>query len=130
MCRRGRGDHHRFDVGRSFAYNQLNDRAFDFSRGARRQQGGNRRHQGTVYRDSSSGRSPRRQCDGECLGGGPSNWFILSTGKTDATGHYRLAYLLPGAYIVGVDPPASMRSLAPSLDSNVAVNQGHETIHD
>src|SRR5882672_8745059 len=121
-----------FDVGRSFAYNQLNDRAFDFFPAVRAvNKAATGDIKGTVYRDSSSGAfGPVANATVSAWGGGPSNWFILSTGKTDATGHYRLAYLLPGAYIVGVDPPASMRSLAPSLDSNVAVNQGHETTHD
>jgi hypothetical protein len=62
-------------------------------------------------------------------GGGPSNWYIFSTGVTDASGHYRLAYLLPGTYIVGVDAPASS-NLAAALDSNVAVNKGFETTHN
>jgi len=121
-----------FDVGRSFAYNQMNDRAFDFFPAVRAvNKAATGDIKGTVYRDSSSGAfGPVANATVSAWGGGPGNWFILSTGKTDATGHYRLAYLLPGAYIVGVDPPASMRSLAPSLDSNVAVNQGHETTHD
>src|SRR6266498_3374055 len=99
-----------FDVGRSFAYNNLGDVA------------------GTVQRDSSSGGiGPVGNATVSAWGGGPSNWFILSTGKTDAAGHYRLAYLLPGTYIVGVDPPASLSNLASSLDSNVVVTRGAET---
>jgi hypothetical protein len=49
---------------------------------------------------------------------------------TDAAGHYRLAYLLPGTYIVGVDPPSSASSLGSTLDSNVVVSRGVETTHN
>jgi hypothetical protein len=61
-------------------------------------------------------------------GGGPSNWYIYSTGTTDAAGRYKLAYLLPGNYIVGVDPK-SPGSLASDLDSNVVVTRGADTPH-
>src|SRR6266536_1214800 len=118
-----------FDVGRSFAYNNLGDGAFDFFpalRAVNRAATGD--ITGTVQRDSSSGGiGPVGNATVSAWGGGPSNWFILSTGKTDAAGHYRLAYLLPGTYIVGVDPPASLSNLASSLDSNVVVTRGAET---
>jgi len=121
-----------FDVGRSFAYNNLGDGAFDFFpalRAVNRAATGDIK--GTVERDSSSGGlGPVGNATVSAWGGGPSNWFILSTGKTDAAGHYRLAYLLPGTYIVGVDPPASLSNLASSLDSNVVVTRGAETTHD
>lgn len=121
-----------FDVGRSFAYNNLGDHAFDFFpaiRAVNRAATGD--ITGLVQRDSSAGSpGPVANATVSAWGGGPNNWFILSTGKTDGTGHYRLAYLLPGNYIVGVEPPASMSSLASSLDSNVVVSQGQFTTHN
>src|SRR2546427_45196 len=60
--------------------------------------------------------------------GGPAYWYVISTGKTDAAGHYRLAYLMPGTYQVSVDAPKN--SFASAVDSNVAVNQGSETTHN
>src|SRR6266571_6165301 len=121
-----------FDVGRSFVYNQLGDGAFDFFaaiRAVNRAATGN--ISGTVSHDTSAGPAgPVADATVSAWGGGPNNWFILSTGKTDAAGHYRLAYLLPGTYIVGVDPPASLSNLASSLDSNVVVTRGAETTHD
>src|SRR5437773_10630590 len=96
-----------FDVGRSFQYNNWGDGAFDFFpwiRAVNRAATGN--IAGTVRSDTSTGSAgPVESATVTAWGGGPGNWYILSTGKTDAAGHYRLAYLLPGTYIVGVDPP-------------------------
>jgi hypothetical protein len=120
-----------FDVGRSFVYNQLGDGAFDFFaaiRAVNRAATGN--ISGTVSHDTSAGPAgPVADATVSAWGGGPNNWFILSTGKTDAAGHYRLAYLLPGTYIVGVEPPSGS-SFGSALDSNVAVNAGAETTHN
>jgi hypothetical protein len=120
-----------FDVGRSFVYNQRGDGAFDFFASIRAvNRGATGNIAGTVRHDTSAGPvGPVADATVTAWGGGPSNWFILSTGKTDATGHYRLAYLLPGTYIVGVEPPSGSNR-GSALDSNVAVNRGFETTHD
>src|SRR6266704_2105307 len=122
-----------FDVGRSFAYNQLGDGAFDFFPAIRAvNRGATGNIAGTVIYDTSGGPAgPVADATVSAWGGGPNNWYILSTGKTDAAGHYRLAYLLPGTYIVGVIPPTpSASNYASALDSNVAVNAGAETTHN
>jgi len=120
-----------FDVGRSFQYNNWGDGAFDFFpwiRAVNRAATGN--IAGTVRSDTSTGSAgPVESATVTTWGGGPGNWYILSTGKTDAAGHYRLAYLLPGTYIVGVDPPPG-HNFTSALDSNVAVNRGFETVHN
>ena len=120
-----------FDVGRSFVYNLLGDRAFDFFpwiRAVNRAATGN--IAGTVFHDSSTGSfGPVADASVSAWGGGPNNWYVLATGKTNTAGFYRLAYLLPGNYIVGVDPPLG-RNFASALDSNVAVNQGLESTHN
>jgi hypothetical protein len=121
-----------FDVGRSFHYDDLGDGAFNFIpwiRAVNRTETGN--IAGSVTRDTSGGGTagPVQGATVSAWGGGPGNWSIYSTGVTDAAGHYRLAYLLPGTYIVGVDGPASA-NLAAALDSNVAVNKGFETTHN
>jgi hypothetical protein len=120
-----------FDVGRSFVYNQLRDGAFDFFAAIRAvNKGATGNIAGTVRHDTSSGPvGPVADATVTAWGGGPGNWYILSTGKTDASGHYRLAYLLPGTYIVGVEPPAGS-NFGAALDSNVAVNKGFETTHN
>jgi len=120
-----------FDVGRSFAYNQLGDGAFDFFPAIRAvNRGATGNIAGTVIYDTSGGPAgPVADATVSAWGGGPNNWYILSTGKTDAAGHYRLAYLLPGTYIVGVEPPSGS-NFGSALDSNVAVNKGFETVHN
>ncbi len=120
-----------FDVGRSFAYNQLGDGAFDFFPAIRAvNRGATGNIAGTVIHDTSGGPAgPVADATVSAWGGGPNNWYILSTGKTDAAGHYRLAYLLPGTYIVGVEPPSGS-NFGSALDSNVAVNKGFETVHN
>lgn len=122
-----------FDVGRSFHYNDLGDGGFNFFpwiRAVNRAATGS--IAGTVQRDTSGGGSagPVARATVSAWGGGPTNWYIYSTGVTDTTGHYRLAYLLPGTYIVGVDPPRTASSLAATLDSNVVVDVGVETTHN
>jgi len=120
-----------FDVGRSFVYNQLGDGAFDFFASIRAvNRGATGNISGTVTHDASAGPvGPVADATVSAWGGGPSNWYILSTGKTDAAGHYRLAYLLPGTYIVGVEPPSGS-NFSSALDTNVAVNRGAETTHN
>jgi hypothetical protein len=120
-----------FDVGRSFRYNELGDGAFEFFgwiRAVNRTATGG--IAGTVMKDSSGGAAgPVNRATVSVWGGGPNNWYIYSTGTTDATGHYKLAFLLPGTYIVGVDPPSGS-PLGSALDSNVVVVRGVETTHN
>ena len=120
-----------FDVGRSFVYDQRGDGAFDFFPAIRAvNRGATGDIAGTVTHDASTGSvGPVADATVSAWGGGPNNWYILSTGKTDAAGHYRLAYLLPGTYIVGVEPPSGS-NFGSALDSNVAVNKGFQTTHN
>ncbi len=122
-----------FDVARSFPYNNRGDGAFDFfasMRAVNRAATGS--IAGTVQHDTSLGGSvgPVADATVSAWTGGPANWYVLSTGKTDAMGHYRLAYLLPGTYLVTVDPPFGNTTLGSAADSSVAVNQGFETTHN
>ncbi|OLB67978.1 MAG: hypothetical protein AUI09_01605 [Gemmatimonadetes bacterium 13_2_20CM_2_66_5] len=122
-----------FDVARSFPFNNRGDGAFDFfasMRAVNRAATGS--IAGTVQHDASVGGSigPVADATVSAWTGGPANWFVLSTGKTDAAGHYRIAYLLPGSYMISVDPPFGTNSYASAVDSSVAVNQGFETTHN
>jgi len=122
-----------FDVARSFPFNNRGDGAFDFfasMRAVNRAATGS--IAGTVQHDASVGGSigPVADATVSAWTGGPANWFVLSTGKTDAAGHYRIAYLLPGSYMISVDPPFGTNSFASAVDSSVAVNQGFETTHN
>ena len=119
-----------FDVGRSFAYNNLGDGAFDFFPWIRAvNEDATGSISGTVSSDTSAGPAgPVANATVRAYGGGPSNWYIYSTGTTDAAGHYKLAYLLPGTYIVGIGPKAPS-TLARNLDSTVVVTRGADTPH-
>lgn len=118
-----------FDVGRSFHYNDLDDGAFNFLpwlRAVNRAATGD--IVGTVVRDTGGGNAPVSNATVSAWGRGPDTWHVYSTGVTDAAGSYRLAYLLSGTYIVGVDPPAAS-GYASVLDSNVVVTSGATTTH-
>lgn len=121
-----------FDVGRSFAYDNLGDGAFDFFPWIRAvNEAATGSISGTVSRDTSGGGGPAGPVANATVsawGGGPTNWYIYSTGTTDAAGHYKLAYLLPGTYIVGINPKLPS-TLASDLDSNVVVTRGADTPH-
>lgn len=120
-----------FDVGRSFAYDNLGDGAFDFFPWIRAvNEAATGSISGTVSRDTSGGgpAGPVANATVSAWGGGPTNWYIYSTGTTDAAGHYKLAYLLPGTYIVGINPKLPS-TLASDLDSNVVVTRGADTPH-
>jgi hypothetical protein len=119
-----------FDVARSFPFNNGGDGAFDFFatlRAVNRAATGS--IAGTVQHDATVGGSigPVADATVSAWTGGPGSWYVLTTGKTDATGHYRLAYLLPGTYLIRVDPPSGYATVAAAADSSVAVNQGFET---
>ena len=119
-----------FDVGRSFPYDSLGDGAFDFFpfiRAVNEDATGS--ISGTVSSDTSAGPAgPVANATVSVYGGGPGNWDVRSTGTTDAAGHYKLAYLLPGNYIVGVEPQAPS-NLAGDLDSTIVVTRGADTPH-
>lgn len=119
-----------FDVGRSFQYNVSGDGTFTFIpwiRAVNKAATGS--IAGTVLAAADSGSAaPIANGTVSAYGADQGTWRIFSTARTDGVGHYRLAYLLPGTYIVGVDPPSSS-GLTSSLDSNVVVNRGMETQH-
>jgi Domain of unknown function (DUF4382) len=115
-----------FDVGRSFHYNDLGDGAFNFVPWIRAV---NRAETGNIAGIVSGPGGPVKNATVSAWGRGSGIWYIYSTGVTNADGHYRLAYLLPGTYIVGIDPPFGS-SFGAALDSNVAVNKGFETTHN
>jgi len=121
-----------FDVGRSFRYNVAGDGTFTFIpwiRAVNRAATGS--IAGTVLGAADSGSAaPIANATVSAYGADQGTWRIFSTARTDGVGHYRLAYLLPGTYIVGVDPPSSASSLESTLDSNVVVSRGVETTHN
>lgn len=117
-----------FDVGRSFHWNEVGTNTFNFLPWIRAV---NKAATGGIAGVVLGDTEPLENATISVYGGGPDNWQIRSTGKTDATGTYRVAYLLPGTYIVQVDPPASSGSgYESNLDSNIVVTAGLDTQHD
>jgi hypothetical protein len=59
---------------------------------------------------------------------GLDEWWVRATGRTDATGHFRIAYLLPGTYILRADAPRAS-PFTPGVRSNVIVTAGTEVLN-
>ena len=59
---------------------------------------------------------------------GEGEWSVRATGRTDATGHFRIAYLAPGTYILRADAPRAS-PFTPGVRSNVIVTAGTEVVN-
>jgi uncharacterized protein DUF4382/carboxypeptidase family protein len=120
-----------FDVGRSFHYNDFGDGSFNFFpwiRAVNRAATGSLA--GTVFGDPDTGlTAPIQNATVSAYGASQGTWQIFSTARTDAAGHYRLAYLLPGTYIVYTNAPRS-GGWATAYDSGAVVTRGAETQHN
>ncbi|MGH7529552.1 MAG: DUF4382 domain-containing protein [Gemmatimonadales bacterium] len=114
-----------FDVGRSFHYNDFGDGSFTFLPWIRAV---DRAATGSIAGNILSGTTPVENATVSAYGASEGTWQIRSTGMSDTAGHYRIAYLLPGTYIVAVEPPSGS-GLGSDLDSNVVVTAGVETQH-
>lgn len=57
-----------------------------------------------------------------------SQWAVVATGRTDVQGHYKVAFLRAGAYIVRVEQPY-LPAFAAVTTPNVPVTVGGETSH-
>ena len=55
-------------------------------------------------------------------------WSMRATGRTDATGRFRIAYLPPGTYILRADAPRAS-PFTPGVRSNVIVTAGTEVLN-
>jgi hypothetical protein len=53
-------------------------------------------------------------------------WFVVATGHTTTEGAYRIGFLLPGTYLVQVDPPSSV-VLASETRPAVRIERGQVT---
>ena len=117
-----------FDLGRSFHY-EFDGNAWVFNfipwiRAVNKAATGSLA--GTVTADSL----PLRNAVVSVLTDVPS-WRTYSTGHTDASGHYRIAYLLPGQYFIVTEGPSSVNGGYSSYradTSNITISQGVETV--
>jgi hypothetical protein len=120
-----------FDVGRSFHYDDFGDGSFNFFPWIRAV---NRAATGSIAgivrgAPDSGAQVVIANATVNAYGASQGTWQIFSTARTDAAGHYRLAYLLPGSYIVQTTAPRSGGWTA-AYDSSVVVAQSGETAHD
>jgi hypothetical protein len=120
-----------FDVGRSFHYDDFGDGSFNFFpwiRAVNKAATGSLA--GAVLGTPDSGSpAPIENATVSAFGQGEGIWQVFSTARTDAAGQYRLAYLLPGTYIVYTSGPR-LGGWTTAYDSSVAVTRGVETDHD
>lgn len=94
-----------FDVGRTFPYDLFGNKEFEFVpwlRAVNRAQTGS--IQGTVTTSYYGAWQPVANADVSIYPGGQTT-SLLATGRTDATGHYRVSYLPAGAYTISVTQP-------------------------
>ncbi len=122
-----------FDVGRSFVYNV--DPLFDFVfvpalRAVRADSTG--WLTGTVLGDADGDGVAQPIADalvtmyrGNALAS-PATWWAVATGRTNTVGHYTVAYLTPGAYLVVLEAPWSTRLAAITMP-DVLIRAGAES---
>lgn len=96
-----------FDVGQSFPYNLFGDGHFDFIPWLRAVNGAaTGAIAGTVSTSYTGTTLPVKSADITVYAGTPPTSSeaspVVATGHTDSTGHYRVAFLSPGTYTLGV----------------------------
>ena len=123
-----------FDVGRTFRYMLFGIREFDVLpvvRAVNSAAAG--AIVGTVTAPDIEGTPfPVQNANITIYGGNPSQppgtWYVEATGRTDAQGRYKVAFLGAGAYIVRVEQP-DLPAFAAVTTSNVLVTVGDTTSH-
>ena len=117
-----------FDVGRSFAYDDLTGQFTLLPWIRAVNQAATGAIAGKVTRASNG--SAVANANVSVLRGDPGlpsyAWSLVGSGRTNATGDYRVAFLLPGSYIVRFEQPANP-SLAAVVAPTVSVNVGGTT---
>jgi len=121
-----------FDLGRSFQYNLYGTKEFTFVPWLRAvNSAATGSIAGTVSAMDIEGQSSVSlpNADVTVYGGDSARrftWYVVATGHTDAAGHYKIAFLQPGSYIVRIEQP-SFPTLAPLTTTDVSVAVGATT---
>lgn len=63
-------------------------------------------------------------------GASPLTWWKVATGRTDADGRYKVAFLLQGTYIVRAEPLSATAAVGCRDSTNVLVTNGQTTTVD
>ena len=114
-----------FDLGRSFLYNYYGTKEFTlvpWLRAVNSAATGTLR--GTVTSSYSGQSQPVQNANVTLFVGdpnaSPSSWYVSVTGRSDANGHYKVAFVRGGTYIVRVEQP-DYPFLAPSITPSVQI---------
>lgn len=120
-----------FDVGRSFLYNLFGNRRFlvlPWLRAVNTAVTGT--ITGTVTAAAAGLSGPLSNANITVYKGNPAaaenTWYVVATGRTDAQGVYRIAFVREGQYNVKLEHPL-YPILAPTVVSGVTVARGEET---
>jgi len=120
-----------FDLGQSFQYNYYGKNEFDFTPHLRAiNSAAAGAIAGTVTQSSAGTTGPVRNAQVSVFvpypGQPDSAWYLEATGRSDPAGHYKVAFLRPGSYVVRIEEPF-LPNLDPVVTPNVHVAAGDTT---
>ena len=120
-----------FDLGRSFLYNYYGTKEFTLVPWLRAvNSAATGTIEGTVTSSYTGQSLPIPNANVTLYVGDPnafpSSWYVAVTGRSDASGHYKIAFVRAGTYIVRVEQP-DYPSLAPSITPSVEIAAGGTT---
>src|SRR5438093_952420 len=120
-----------FDVGQSFQYNYYGRNEFDFTPHLRAiNSAAAGAIAGAVTQSYGGTTGPVRNAQVSVFvpypGQPDSAWYLEATGRSDPAGHYKVAFLRPGSYVVRIEEPF-LPYLDPAVASNVYVAAGDTT---
>jgi uncharacterized protein YjdB len=116
-----------FDVGRSFLYRLFGSRDFVFQTWLRAVNvAATGAIEGTVTRGDGAAPQPVQNANITVYDGESFSPYVVATGRTDAQGHYKIAFLRAGAYFVTFEQP-DIPALAPIMVPVVSVSAGAVT---
>jgi hypothetical protein len=116
-----------FDVGRSFLYRQFGNRDFVFQTWLRAVNvAATGAIEGNVTRGDGSVPQPVQNANVTVYDGESFSPYVVATGRTDAQGHYKIAFLRAGTYFVIFEEPV-IPALAPIMVPIVTVTAGAVT---
>src|SRR6059036_3092749 len=120
-----------FDVGQSFQYNYYGRNEFDFTPHLRAiNSAAAGAIAGTVTQSYGGTTGPVRNAQVSVFvpypGQPDSAWYLEATGRSDPAGHYKVAFLRPGSYVVRIEEPF-LPNLDPVVTPNVYVAAGDTT---
>jgi hypothetical protein len=113
-----------FDVGRSFLYRLFGNRDFVFQTWLRAVNvAATGAIEGTVTRGDGAAPQPVQNANVTVYDVESFSPYVVATGRTDAQGHYKIAFLRAGSYLVTFEQP-DIPTLAPIMVPIVSVSVG------